>query len=255
MLNISNSSVEIFLCCFCVGFQKSQLFLPAPWRLDESMTSSGEEVSVSLHLRSRTMDRPDTPHPCVQQEHHGKEQTKMVQNCRNKCATWIEGKRKRHHAESDDIRRDETEGICCKSQEVGGSIQRRQGQCNPSNWRSYRMWRMLMGVICFHEWNVVEIGKQRHEGVMKVPKVRVIPHFFGEDICRIHFTSNMLDGDRLILDPFVDWVLVKLNVLRCFGGHVVGPQNAGIVVIANDSRFVEIQNSKSRFSKTSTDIT
>jgi hypothetical protein len=35
-------------------------------------------------------------------------------------------------------------------------------------------------------------------------KVCAIPYFFGEDICRIHFTSNMLDGERFILDPFAD---------------------------------------------------
>jgi hypothetical protein len=60
---------------------------------------SGEEVSVSLRLRSRTTERPDTPYPCVQQEHHGKEQTEMVPEraisgkmCRNECATRIEGR-------------------------------------------------------------------------------------------------------------------------------------------------------------------
>jgi hypothetical protein len=34
---------------------------------DEDSRYSGEEVSVSL-LYSRTMDRLNTPHPCVQEE-------------------------------------------------------------------------------------------------------------------------------------------------------------------------------------------
>jgi hypothetical protein len=54
--------------------------------------------------------------------------------------------------------------------------------------------------MCFQEWNVVEIGKPRHEGVVEATKVCAILHVFSEDICRIHFTSNMLDGDRFILD-------------------------------------------------------
>ena len=186
-------------------------------------------------------------------------------------------KRKRHHAESDNIRMDETiktpkkvatgtgqmrhccdrlaECIHCKSWEVGRSIWRHGRQHNPSHSRSYRMWRMLTSVMCFQEWNVVEIEKPQHEGVTKATKVHAIPHFLGEDICRIYFTSTMLDGDCFILYPFAEWVLAQMNVLCCFGGHVVGPPNASIVFIVDDSRFVEIQNSKSQFSKTLTDIT
>ncbi len=39
---------------------------------------------------------------------------------------------------------------------------------------------------------VFEIGKLRHEGVKKATKVHAIP------LCRIHFTSKMLDGDHFI---------------------------------------------------------
>ncbi len=189
-----------------------------------SCSGSGEEVSISLRLCSRTTDRPDTPHPCIQQEHRRKEQTRWWKgNFRRNVSQWMcnqnRRKRKRHHAESDDIRRDETmktpkklatgigqmrhccdrqaERIHCKSWKVGGSIWRHRGQSNPSCWRSYRMWRRLMGVMCFQEWNVVEIGKLRHEGITKTMKVHAILHFCGEDICRIHFTNNMLDGDCL----------------------------------------------------------
>jgi len=42
-------------------------------------TSSGEEVSVSL-LYSRIKDRPNTPHPCVQEKKHHAKKREWVPN-------------------------------------------------------------------------------------------------------------------------------------------------------------------------------
>ncbi len=57
------------------------------------------------------------------------------------------------------------------------------------------------------------------------------------------------------LGPICRLSSCKTQLSHCFGGHVVGPPNASIVVIVDNSRFVEIQNRKTWFGKTLTDIT
>ena len=62
-------------------------------------------------------------------------------------------------------------------------------------------------------------------------------HFFGEDICRIIFTRKVLDCNCLVLDPFTNRILVKLDIdMTCRRGcHVARPLDTGVIVIVEDS--------------------
>ncbi len=81
-----------------------------------------------------------------------------------------------------------------------------------------------------------------------------ITHLFGENIHRISFAGDMLDCDGLVLDPFANRIFAKLNVMRRLGCHVVRPLDTGVVVIVEESWFIDIRDGKTRLRKTKTEI-
>jgi hypothetical protein len=52
-----------------------------------------------------------------------------------------------------------------------------------------------------------------HKGVMKASEVRAIVHLFCEDVGGIHFARDMVNLKSLVLDPFANQILAKLDVL------------------------------------------
>ncbi len=81
-----------------------------------------------------------------------------------------------------------------------------------------------------------------------------VTHFLGENICRIDFTGNVLDCNGFVLDPFASRIFKKLNMscrLRC---HVVRPLDTGVIVIVEESRFINVSNRKTRLCKAKTEI-
>ena len=57
-----------------------------------------------------------------------------------------------------------------------------------------------------------KIRKTGHERVGDASEVRTITHFLSEDVCRIHFSKNMLNLESLVLHPFTNGVLTKFDV-------------------------------------------
>ncbi len=81
-----------------------------------------------------------------------------------------------------------------------------------------------------------------------------VTHFLGKNIRRIDFTGNMLDCNGLVLDPFANRIFAKLEMscrLRC---HVVRPLDTGVIVIVEESRFINVSNQKTRLRKAKTEI-
>ena len=72
-------------------------------------------------------------------------------------------------------------------------------------------------------------------------KVHPVAHFFGEDIDGIELPRNVMNLKCFILDPFANGVLVKLDVPDSFQGHIVGPHDACIVVVVEDSGGISVR--------------
>ena len=63
-----------------------------------------------------------------------------------------------------------------------------------------------------------------------------ILHFFGEDIHRIAFPSDVKNPDGLVLDKFPDRVFAEFHVTDTLGGKVVRPLDTGHVVVEDRCR-------------------
>ncbi len=81
-----------------------------------------------------------------------------------------------------------------------------------------------------------------------------VTHFLGENIHRFDFTGNVLDCKGFVLNPFANRIFAKLDMscrLRC---HVVRPLDTGVIVIVEESRFIDVSDRKTRLRKAKTEI-
>ncbi len=81
-----------------------------------------------------------------------------------------------------------------------------------------------------------------------------ITHFLGENICRIDFTGNVLDCNGFVLDPFANRIFAKLDMSCRLRHHDVRPLDTGIIVIVEESSFINVSNQKTRLCKAKTEI-
>ena len=51
----------------------------------------------------------------------------------------------------------------------------------------------------------------------------------------------MLYSKRFVLDPFTNRIFTKLDVTRRFGSHIMGPLDAGVVVVVEKSRLCHVR--------------
>jgi hypothetical protein len=65
-------------------------------------------------------------------------------------------------------------------------------------------------------------------------EVSTIAHFHSEYVGRIDFPGHMLNLESFVLDPLAARVLTEFNVSLRFGGHVIGPTDACLIVIVED---------------------
>ena len=65
-------------------------------------------------------------------------------------------------------------------------------------------------------------------------KMGPITHFFCEDVRRIDFARDMLNGQDVVLNSFPIIYFLKLNVMGSFRCHVVRPYHAIVVVIIKE---------------------
>ncbi len=75
-----------------------------------------------------------------------------------------------------------------------------------------------------------------------------------EDVGRIELPGNMLDVESVVLDPLANWVFAKFNVLGRFWGHIIGPLDAHIIVIVQDSGGINVGKSVARIRDTAREI-
>jgi hypothetical protein len=78
--------------------------------------------------------------------------------------------------------------------------------------------------------------------------------FLGENIHRIDFTSNVLDCNGFVLYLFANRIFVRLDVSCCLRCHVVRPLDTGVIVIVEESRFINVSDWKTRLCKAKTEI-
>ncbi len=81
-----------------------------------------------------------------------------------------------------------------------------------------------------------------------------VMHFLGENICRIDFTGNVIDYNGFVLDPFANRIFGKLNMSCCLRCHVVRSLDTGVIVIVEESRFINVRDCKTRLCKAKTEI-
>ena len=81
-----------------------------------------------------------------------------------------------------------------------------------------------------------------------------VAHFFGEDVGGIYLPSDVLDVERLVLHPFANGIITKLDMTRSFRSHVIGPFDAGLVIVVQKGRMVDIRNREARIGDASTDV-
>ena len=64
-----------------------------------------------------------------------------------------------------------------------------------------------------------------------------ITHFLCEDIGRIVFTFNELDGERLVLYPFTDGVFFQFHVPNVLTSDIVRPLDTCLIIVEHVSCF------------------
>jgi hypothetical protein len=70
-----------------------------------------------------------------------------------------------------------------------------------------------------------------HHKVPQSDKMVSIFHLFCKEICKIHFTTNMLNLDKVVFHIFSNQIFVHLTMSETFGGAMLGPIDTGIVII------------------------
>jgi hypothetical protein len=85
-------------------------------------------------------------------------------------------------------------------------------------------------------------------------EVSTIAHFLSEYVSRIDFLGHMLDLESFVLDPLADRVLMEFNVSCRFGGHVIGPTDACLIVIVEDCGSIKRGKSVSCIGYTAVEI-
>jgi hypothetical protein len=81
-----------------------------------------------------------------------------------------------------------------------------------------------------------------HECVAKTAEVGTVLHFLGENIRDVALSADVSDGDCAVGNPFPCGVLAILDVAVAFCCHVVAPLDAGIVVIVERSRRLDVMD-------------
>ncbi len=64
--------------------------------------------------------------------------------------------------------------------------------------------------------------------------------FFGEYVGNVGFSTNILDCNSIIGDPFTSCILGIFNVVISCGGHIVTPFDTRIIVIVENSGICDI---------------
>ncbi len=69
-----------------------------------------------------------------------------------------------------------------------------------------------------------------------------IAHFFCKDVGGIDLPSDMFDAECLILHPFANGIVAKLDMTRSFRDYVVRPLDTGLIVIVENGQSVGVWN-------------
>ena len=72
--------------------------------------------------------------------------------------------------------------------------------------------------------------------------MRTVAHFFGEDVGGIDLPSDVLDVERLILHPFANGIVAKLNMTCSLRSHVIRPLDAGLIIIVENCWGIGVWN-------------
>jgi hypothetical protein len=79
-----------------------------------------------------------------------------------------------------------------------------------------------------------------HKGVAEATEISAVPHFLGEDVGDVTFPADVRDEDGAVGDPFACRIFLVLDVTISFGGHIVAPFDAGVVVVVERCRKVAV---------------
>jgi len=64
----------------------------------------------------------------------------------------------------------------------------------------------------------------------------------------------MLDGERFVLNPFTNRILMKFDVTGSFGGHIMRPLDASVIVIVEKSRLGSVRKTMARCAHTGAEV-
>ncbi len=80
-----------------------------------------------------------------------------------------------------------------------------------------------------------------HEGVAEAAKICAVAHFFSEDVGDVEFSADMRDGDGAVGDPFAYRIFSVLDVTILFGGHIVTPFDASVIVVVESCGRIAVR--------------
>ncbi len=64
----------------------------------------------------------------------------------------------------------------------------------------------------------------------------------------------MLDGKRFVLNPFTNQILTKFDVMVSFGGHIMRPLDASVIVVVEKSRLGSVRKTMARCAHTGAEV-
>ncbi len=65
-------------------------------------------------------------------------------------------------------------------------------------------------------------------------EVSTVFHFVGKYVGWVNFPHNVNHIESFVLDQFMDWIFLELNVVSCFRSHIVWPLHAIVVFVVQD---------------------
>ena len=81
-----------------------------------------------------------------------------------------------------------------------------------------------------------------HKRVTEATEISAVPHLLGEDVGDVAFPADVRNGDGAVGDPFACRIFFVLDVTIAFGGHIVTPLDAGVVVVVERCRKFAVRD-------------
>ncbi len=94
------------------------------------------------------------------------------------------------------------------------------------------------------------VARPAHKRIAETAEISAVLHFLCEDVGYVAFPADVGNGDGAVGDPFTCRILLVLNVTIAFGGHIVTPFNACIVIVIEGSGRLTVGDGVAEVGKT-----